>query len=200
MSHSWRYELNLAAVGAFDCAATHTWLCSGVFPTVAWWRICDAGTSSRRRLDSLVFGRLAYIAAPRPHFDCLACMVRLAAFWISGIHARALAAFGRLTFVGCFDAGCRAFRFAVSAPWCQKMPQGGPIAARYLLRKEQSGVRDGSHHDKSAGHSCVVAQGFDFIRRWRGPLLAFSASKAVIFCNRAPLRHFPTSSHVTRSA
>lgn len=32
------------------------------------------------------------------------------------------------------------------------------------------------------------------------PLLAFSASKAVIFCNRAPLRHFPTSSHVTRSA
>lgn len=34
----------------------------------------------------------------------------LAAFWISGIHCRALAAFGRLTFVGCFDAGCRAFR------------------------------------------------------------------------------------------
>ena len=73
----------------------------------------------------------------------------LAAFWISGIHARALAAFGRLTFVGCFDAGCRAFHCAVSAPWCQKMPQGGPIAARYSLRKEQSGVRDGSHHDKS---------------------------------------------------
>ena len=79
---------------------------------------------------------------------------------------------------------------AVSAPWCQKMPQGGPIAARYSLRKEQSGVRDRSHHDKSAGRSCVVTQGFDFIRRWRGPLLAFSASKAVIFCNRAPLRHF----------
>ena len=36
MSHSRRYELNLAAVGAFDCAATHTWLCSGVFPTVTW--------------------------------------------------------------------------------------------------------------------------------------------------------------------
>lgn len=124
----------------------------------------------------------------------------LAAFWISGIHARALAAFGRLTFVDCFDAGCRAFHCAVSAPWCQKMPQGGPIAARYSLRKEQSGVRDGSHHDKSAGRSCVVAQGLDFIRRWRGPLLAFSASKAVIFCNRAPLRHFPTSPHVARSA
>ena len=75
-SYSRRYELDLAAVGAFDCAATHTWLCSGVFPTVAWWRICDADTSSRRRLGSLVFGRLAYIAAPRPHFDCLACMVR----------------------------------------------------------------------------------------------------------------------------
>ena len=124
----------------------------------------------------------------------------LATFWISGIHCRALAAFGRLTFVGCFDAGCRAFRCAVSTPWCQKMPQGGPIAARYSSRKEQSGVRDGSHHGKSAGRSCVVAQGFDFIRRWRGPLLAFSASRVVIFCNRAPLRHFPTSSHVTRSA
>lgn len=36
VSHSRRYELNLAAVGAFDCAATHTWLCSGVFPTVTW--------------------------------------------------------------------------------------------------------------------------------------------------------------------
>ena len=76
MSHSRRYELNLAAVGAFDCAATHTWLCSGVFPTVARWHICDAGTSSYRRLGSLVFGRLAYMAVPRPHFDCLACMVR----------------------------------------------------------------------------------------------------------------------------
>lgn len=76
MSHSRRYELNLAAVGAFDWAATHTWLCSGVLPTVAWWRICDADTSSRRRLGSLVFGRLAYMAVPRPHFDCLACMVR----------------------------------------------------------------------------------------------------------------------------
>ena len=64
MSHSRRYELNLAAVGAFDCAATHTWLFSCVFPTVAWWRICDADTSSRRRLGSLVFGRLAYMPAP----------------------------------------------------------------------------------------------------------------------------------------
>lgn len=32
------------------------------------------------------------------------------------------------------------------------------------------------------------------------PLLAFSASKVVIFCNRAPLRYFLTSPHVTRSA
>lgn len=125
---------------------------------------------------------------------------RLACFWTPGIHCRALAAFGRLTFVGALMLVAVHSDCAVSAPWCQKMPQGGPIAARYSLRKEQSGVRDRSHHDKSAGRSCVVTQGFDFIRRWRGPLLAFSASKAVIFCNRAPLRHFPTSSHVTRSA
>ena len=124
----------------------------------------------------------------------------LAAFWISGIHARALAAFGHLTFVGCFDAGCRAFRLRCFCALVSENATRGPIAARYSLRKEQSGVRDGSHHDKSAGRSCVVAQGFDFIHRWRGPLLAFSASKAVIFCNRAPLRHFPTSPHVTRSA
>lgn len=125
---------------------------------------------------------------------------RLACFWTPGIYGRALAAFGRLAFVGCFDAGCRAFRLRCFCALVSEKPQGGPIAARYSLRKEQSGVRDGSHHDKSAGRSCVVAQGLDFIRRWRGPLLAFSASKAVIFCNRAPLRHFPTSPHVTRSA
>ena len=54
---------------------------------------------------------------------------------------------------------------AVSALWCQEMPQGGPIAAHYSLRKGQLGVRDGSHHCKSAGHWCVVVQGFDLVRR-----------------------------------
>ena len=54
---------------------------------------------------------------------------------------------------------------AVSALWCQEMPQGGPIAAHYSLRKGQLGVRDGSHHCKSAGHWCVVVQGFDLARR-----------------------------------
>ena len=89
---------------------------------------------------------------------------------------------------------------AVSALWCQEMPQGGPIAARYSLRKEQSGVRDGSYRDKSPGRRCVVGQRFDSVRRWRGPLLAFSASKTVVFCNRAPLRHFLTSPHGLRPA
>ena len=135
MSHSRRYELNLAAVGAFDCVATHAWLCSGVFPTVAWWRICDADTSSRRRLGSLVFGRLAYIAAPRPHFDCLACMVRLAAFWISGIHCRALAAFGRLTFIGCFDAGCRAFRLRCFCALVSENATRGPDCSPIFVAK-----------------------------------------------------------------
>lgn len=54
---------------------------------------------------------------------------------------------------------------AVSALWCQEMPQGGPIAVHHSLRKEQSGVRDRSHHDKSAGHRCVVIRGFDLVRR-----------------------------------
>ena len=56
------------------------------------------------------------------------------------------------------------------------------------------------------GHIVTKAQvvlcrgsGIRFIRRWRGPLLAFSASKVVIFCNRVLLRYFLTSPHVTRS-
>ena len=140
MSHLRRYELGLAAVGAFDCAATHTWLCSGVFPTVAWWRICDADTSSRRRLGSLVFGRLTYMAAPRPHFDCLACMVRLAAFWISGIHCRALAAFGRLTFVGCFDAGCCAFRLRCFCALVSENATRGPDCSPIFVAKGSNRV------------------------------------------------------------
>ena len=86
------------------------------------------------------FWGLVYMAAPQPHFECL---MLITALTLVAVHS-----------------DC-----AVSALWCQEMPQGGPIAAHYSLRKGQLGVRDGSHHCKSAGHWCVVVQGFDLARR-----------------------------------
>lgn len=79
---------------------------------------------------------------------------------------------------------------AVSALWCQEMPQGGPIAARYSLRKEQSGVRDGSYRDKSPGRRCVVGQRFDSVRRWRGPPSRFFCQQDRHLLQSGPIAPF----------
>ena len=112
----------------------------------------------------LFFGRLACVAAFSLNLIAWRAWFDLAAFWISGVRGRTLAAFRM------HDAGWLLWhwlpliRCAVSALWCQEMPQGGPIAAHRSLRNDQSGVCDGPHYDESAGHRCVVVQGFDPVR------------------------------------
>ena len=59
----------------------------------------------------------------------------LAAFWISGMYGRALAAFGRLTFVGCFDAGYRAFRLRCFCALVSENATRGPDCSPIFVAK-----------------------------------------------------------------
>ena len=135
MSHSRRYELNLAAVGDLiarrlihGCAV----VCSRLSPgdVFAMPTLLHVAASARLFLDAWhTLPRLGLILiAWRAWFD-------LAAFWISGIHARALAAFGRLTFVGCFDAGCRAFRLRCFCALVSENATRGPDCSPIFVAK-----------------------------------------------------------------